>query len=97
MGQYAVALETEKGKYQVVSDTSFLQNPEIFNELNESYDADKDIYFGYYEKYKISSKKGIQGTDDALTDDLKVQHVLLNLDMSQVIGTEEKEGYKLYN
>ena len=97
MGQYAVALETEEGKYQVISDTSFLQNPEIFNELNGSYDAGKDIYFGYYEKYKISSKKGIQGTNDALTDDLKVQHVLLNLDMSQVIGTSEGDGYKPYS
>ena len=97
MGQYAVALETSEGKYQVISDSSFLQNPEAFAPVNPNYDASKDQYWGYYEGYKISSKKGIQGTDEALTDDLKVQHVLLNLDMSKIIGTSEGDGYKAYS
>ena len=57
--------------------------------------ADHDYYMGYYEQYKITSKKGIQGTS-AYTEDLGVQHVLLNVDMADLISTTEKSGYVPY-
>ena len=53
--------------------------------------ADHDYYMGYYEQYKITSKKGIQGTS-AYTEDLGVQHVLLNVDMADLISTTAKSG-----
>lgn len=57
--------------------------------------ASHDRYWGYYEQYKITSKKGIQGTS-AYTEDLGVQHVLLNVDMADLISTTEKSGYVPY-
>lgn len=57
--------------------------------------ADHDYYMGYYEQYKITSKKGIQGTS-AYTEDLGVQHVLLNVDMADLISTTAKSGYVPY-
>ena len=57
--------------------------------------ADHDDYMGYYEQYKITSKKGIQGTS-AYTEDLGVQHVLLNVDMADLISTTARSGYVPY-
>lgn len=57
--------------------------------------ADHDRYWGYYEQYKITSKKGIQGTS-AYTEDLGTQHVLLNVDMADLISTAPKDGYVPY-
>lgn len=90
MSRYAVAVETEKGKYQLLSDGAFIQNPEAVSS------AKKDQYWGYYENYKITSKKGIQGIDDAYTYDLRAQHILLNIDMAELIGQREEHGYKPY-
>lgn len=79
--------EPEPEKPVVVpEDTVYLQN---------KVPADHDYYMGYYEQYKITSKKGIQGTS-AYTEDLGVQHVLLNVDMADLISTTEKSGYVPY-
>ncbi len=90
MSRYAVAVEVEKGKYQLLSSGTFLENPEAVSS------AKKDKYWGYYENYKITSKKGIQGIDDAYTYDLRAQHILLNIDMAELIGQREEHGYKPY-
>lgn len=91
MSRYGIAVEVEKGKYQLLSDGAFLRNPEAVSS------ARNDEYWGYYEENdRISSKKGIQGTDFADTDDLKVQHVLLNIDLADLIGTTEGGGYRAY-
>lgn len=57
--------------------------------------VEKDRYWGYYEGYKISSKKGIQGVSD-YTLDLGVQHVLLNVDIATLVSTTQKAGYIPY-
>ncbi len=57
--------------------------------------ASHDSYWGYNEQYKITSKKGIQGTSN-YTEDLGVQHVLLNVDMADLISTSQREGYVPY-
>ncbi len=57
--------------------------------------AGHDSYWGYNEQYKITSKKGIQGTSD-YTEDLGVQHVLLNVDMADLISTTPRDGYVPY-
>lgn len=57
--------------------------------------VEKDTYFGYYEGYKIFSKKGIQGVS-GYTEDLRAQHVLLNVDLANLISTNAKSGYIPY-
>lgn len=57
--------------------------------------ASHDRYWGYNEQYKITSKKGIQGTSN-YTEDLGVQHVLLNVDMADLISTTPRDGYVPY-
>lgn len=57
--------------------------------------VEKDTYFGYYEGYKIFSKKGIQGVS-GYTEDLRVQHVLLNVDMADLISPTARSGYLPY-
>lgn len=61
----------------------------------EKVEVEKDRYFGYYEGYKIFSKKGIQGVSD-YTEDTRAQHVLLNVDMASLISTTERPGYIPY-
>lgn len=62
---------------------------------DETVEVDHDRYFGYYEGYKIFSKKGIQGASD-YTEELRAQHVLLNVDMADLISTNAGEGYIPY-
>lgn len=57
--------------------------------------VEKDTYFGYYEGYKIFSKKGIQGVSND-TENLRVQHVLLNVDLAGLISTSARSGYVPY-
>ena len=92
MSKYAIAVK--KGySYQVISDVQFLNNPEI----TVSQDADfKDWYWGYYEGYKVTSKKGIQGVSDAYTEDLRVQHLLLNVDIQDLVWVGKASGYIPY-
>lgn len=89
MGKYAVA--TKSGEfYQIISDSCMLQNPEKMSH------ADKDKYWGYYEGYRVYSKKGIQGTDDVYTADLGAQHVLLNADIQDLVSAGPQSGYIPY-
>ena len=92
MSKYVIAVK--KGySYQVISDVQFLNNPEI----TVSQDADfKDWYWGYYEGYKVTSKKGIQGVSDAYTEDLRVQHLLLNVDIQDLVWVGKASGYIPY-
>lgn len=89
MGQFALAVRTVNG-YELISDSKFLSNPEIIKLTDDDI---KDRYYGYYEGYKITSKKGIQGVSYAYTEDLGVQHVLLNVDLADMISTVPRNGY----
>ena len=92
MGKYAIAVK--KGDiYQIVSDSCMLKNPE---DMARKDDGFKDKYWGYYEGYKVYSKKGIQDADDAYTKDLGVQNVLLNADIQDLVSTTKKAGYVPY-
>lgn len=91
-GKYAVAVKVGQN-YRLVSDTRFLDNPDITASKDAAF---KDRYFGYYEGYKITSKKGIQGVSEAYTEDLRVQHVLLNVDIADMVSTSAKSGYVPY-
>ena len=56
----------------------------------------KDKYMGYYEGYKITSKKGIQGVSTAYTEDLQAQHILLNVDIADLVSNSPCSGYVTY-
>ena len=92
MGKYAVAVKNGSS-IVVISDTRYLSNPDIFASKEESF---KDKYMGYYEGYKITSKKGIQGVSMSYTEDLRVQHVLLNVDIADMVSTSPAAGYVSY-
>lgn len=62
---------------------------------DEVLEIEKDRYWGYYEQYKITSKKGIQGVSD-YTEDVKAQHVLLNVNLADYISTSERPGFIPY-
>ena len=85
MSRYAVGIRTGNG-YQIISDTRMLENPEITATMTKNYN-------GYYTSKKISSKKGIQGVSDGYTEDIGVQHVLLNIDLADMISTSARSGY----
>ena len=92
MGKYAVA--TKEGDfYRTISDSCLLKNPE---DLARKDDEFKDKYWGYYEGYKVYSKKGIQDADEAYTADLGVQHVLLNADIQDLVSASPQSGYIPY-
>ena len=94
MNKYAIALRySNDSPYEVLSNIIYITNIEDFAS------TEKDYYWGYYEyseNKKISSKKGIQGTDKAYTEDLQVQHVLLNVDIQDLIWINPYPGYKPY-
>ena len=77
----------------MISDVQFLNNPEITVSRDEDF---KDWYWGYYEGYKVTSKKGIQGVSDAYTEDLRVQHLLLNVDIQDLVWVGKASGYIPY-
>lgn len=92
MGKYAIAVKNGSSVI-VISDSMYLSNPDIFASKEESF---KDKYMGYYEGYKITSKKGIQGVSMSYTEDLRVQHVLLNVDIADMVSTSPAAGYVSY-
>ena len=92
MGKYAIAVKNGSSVI-VISDSMYLSNPDIFASKEESF---KDKYMGYYEGYKITSKKGIQGVSMSYTEDLRVQHVLLNVDIADMVGMSPAAGYVSY-
>lgn len=93
MSQYAIAVKTGYS-YQVISDMRFLENPDITVSADKDF---KDKYWGYYENYKVTSKKGIQGVHSIYTEDLKAQHLLLNVDIQDLIWIRPASGYVPYN
>ena len=92
MGKYGIAIK-QGHSYQVISNVMFLNNPDAMASKEEDF---KDKYWGYYEGYKITSKKGIQGASAAYTEDLRVQHVLLNVDIQDLVWTRPASGYVPY-
>ena len=93
MGKYGIAVKQENS-YQVISNLMFLSNPDALASKEEDF---KDKYWGYYEGYKITSKKGIQGASAAYTEDLRVQQVLLNVDIQDLVWTRPASGYVSYS
>ena len=87
MSKYALAIWNGSG-YQIVSTARYLENPEITATMTKE-------YLGYYTSDKISSKKGMQGTT-AYTEDMAVQHVLLNVDLADMVSTTPRSGYVPY-
>lgn len=87
MSKYAIAIRNGSG-YQIVSTARYLENPEITATMTKE-------YLGYYTSDKISSKKGMQGTT-AYTEDIAVQHVLLNVDLADMVSTTPRSGYVPY-
>lgn len=71
------------------------ENPPADTSPAEKVEVEHDQYFGYYEGYKIFSKKGIQGVSD-YTEDTRAQHVLLNVDMAGLVSTTARAGYVPY-
>lgn len=92
MGKYAIAVKNGSS-ITVISNARYLSNPDIFASKEESF---KDKYMGYYEGYKITSKKGIQGVSMSYTEDLRVQHILLNVDIADMVSTSPAAGYVSY-
>ena len=92
MGKFAIAVE-DMPSYRVISSTKFLTNPDITTRKDNDF---KDKYWGYYEGYKVTSKKGIQGVNNAYTEDLKVQHVMLNVDIQDLVWVSPYAGYVPY-
>ena len=93
MGKYGIAVK-QGNSYQVISNLMFLSNPDALASKEEDF---KDKYWGYYEGYKITSKKGIQGASAAYTEDLRVQQVLLNVDIQDLVWTRPASGYVSYS
>ena len=89
MAQYAIGWKNGN-TYQKISGTRFLSNPEITATMTKT-------YLGYYDSDKISSKKGMQGTSEGYTEDMAVQHVLLNVDIANMVSTTKKSGYMAYS
>lgn len=89
MAQYAIGWKNGN-TYQKISGTRFLSNPEITATMTKT-------YLGYYDSDKISSKKGMQGTSEGYTEDMAVQHVLLNVDIANMVSTTKKSGYVAYS
>ena len=92
MGKFAIAVKNGSS-VKVISDLEYLSNPDIFASKEESF---KDKYMGYYEGYKITSKKGIQGASMSYTEDLRVQHVFLNVDIAEMVRESKTSGYVPY-
>lgn len=90
MSKYAVAVKLGS-KYQIITKTSsFISDPEETATMTEPYN-------GYYEEGgKVTSKKGIQGASEDYLEDLGAQHVLLNMDIADLVSTKKKSGYVAY-
>lgn len=87
MSKYAIAIPNGGG-YQIISTARYLENPEITATMNKD-------YLGYYTSGWITSKKGMQGATD-YTEDMASQHVLLNVDLADMVSTSPRSGYVPY-
>ena len=92
MSKYAVVIKRNHA-YEVVSTIRFMNNPDCFASAKDSF---KGNYWGYYENYKITSKKGIQEVSDSYTEELRVQHILLNVDIQDLVWIRPYSGYVPY-
>lgn len=90
MSKYAAAVKLGS-KYQIITKTSsYISDPEETATMTEPYN-------GYYEEGgKVTSKKGIQGASADYLEDLGAQHVLLNMDIADLVSTKKKSGYVAY-
>ena len=68
-GKYAIAVKN-KGKYKLISKTSYLTNPEAAASYTAAFP-------------KTTSKKGLQGSLDT---SLGVQHTFINIDLNKVLN-----------
>lgn len=68
-GKYAIAIK-QKGKYKLISKTSYLTNPEAAASYTAAFP-------------KTTSKKGLQGSLDT---SLGVQHTFINIDLNKVLN-----------
>lgn len=68
-GKYAIAVKS-KGKYKLISKTSYLTNPEAAASYTAAFP-------------KTTSKKGLQGSLDT---SLGVQHTFINIDLNNVLN-----------
>lgn len=91
-GKYALAVKSGDS-FEILSNALYISNPEAMARQDGDF---KDKYWGYYEGYKVYSKKGIQGADKAYTADLGVQHVLLNVDIQDLVSAGPQSGYIPY-
>ena len=87
-GKYALAVKSGDS-FEILSNALYISNPEAMARQDGDF---KDKYWGYYEGYKVYSKKGIQGADKAYTADLGVQHVLLNVDIQDLVSAGPQSG-----
>ena len=87
MSKYAIAIPNGGG-YQIISTARYLENPEITATMNKD-------YLGYYTSGWITSKKGMQGATD-YTEDMAAQHVLLNVDLADMVSPSPRSGYVPY-
>ncbi len=88
MSKYAIAVKRGNG-YEIISDMCFLNNPDITASMTKT-------YLGYYDSDKITSKKGIQGASTGYTESSGAQHILLNVDLADMVSTGARSGYVPY-
>lgn len=88
MACYAVGEKTGNG-YHRISNSCMIENPEATASMTKAYK-------GYYNNKNITSKKGMQGVSDGYTEDVGVQHVLLNVDIADMVSLSSKAGYVPY-
>lgn len=74
MAQYAIGWKNGN-RYQKISGIRMLGNPEITATMTKT-------YLGYYDTYKISSKKECRELQRAIRRTWQVQHALLNVDIA---------------
>lgn len=90
MSKYALAIKVGNNYRQISENALYIENPELTATMTEPYN-------GYYEADgKVTSKKGLQGASADYMEDLGVQHVLLNLDLADMVSTTAKSGYVKY-
>ncbi len=89
MCKYALAVQNGQ-QYTIISNARYIDNPEVTATMTKS-------YMGYYTSDKITSKKGLQGVSEGYTEDLGVQHSLLNVNLADMVSTTARTGYVSYS
>ena len=89
MCKYALAAWNGQ-QYTIISNARYIDNPEVTATMTKS-------YMGYYTSDKITSKKGLQGVSEGYTEDLGVQHTLLNVNLADMVSMNARTGYVPYS